>query len=284
VNQPLPTGGSSLTPGNLVPVVGPLVGRTSAANTTVNSYDGRYANAEQATYDLWVAGGQSGADGSSHYGALRSRYQWSVRNGLPVGPGAPSNSVYKHGVAMTRAMILKYTQPNNFKIAPHNNTAMADVEMLYTLEGDAAALAHLKGIALYYGRDYLEYYFDLTGPGSDPRSSAILLQSLNAAHRFGLPYTGRSSWGSSWRQAGETMVARMAAQIPASGKVTSLAHKNSGQGDEAFFMNAMLATELLRWHGFVSPQPTWVSLAQRIMDHLIDEHDRRGEMCLPYLS
>lgn len=41
-------------------------------------------------------------------------------------------------------------------------------------------------------------------------------------------------------------------------------------------MNAMLATELLRWHGFVESQLGWVALARRIVDHLIDENTRRG--------
>lgn len=49
-------------------------------------------------------------------------------------------------------------------------------------------------------------------------------------------------------------------------------------------MNAMLATELLRWHGFVEPQPAWFDLAQRIVDHLTEEHAQRGGACLPYTS
>jgi hypothetical protein len=40
----------------------------------------------------------------------------------------------------------------------------------------------------------------------------------------------------------------------------------------------------LRWHGFVEPQPTWFSLARRIVDHLIEEHAQRGGACLPYTS
>ncbi len=277
------TEGLPTTQQSVHPVVGPLVPRLGA-EPVIGPLDARYPAAEVATYNAWVVGGGRGADGSSHYGALRSRYQWSVRNGLPVGPSAPSNSVYAHGVEMTRAMLSKYSRPNKYQAAPHNNTALADVELLYLLEADEDALAHLKGTARYLGALYIDRYFDLKGVSSDPRSSAILLQIMNAAARLGLDYTGRPAWGSSWKEAAVHMVGRMAEQIGDDGKVISQAHKNSGQGDEAFFMNAMLATELLRWHGFVEAQPEWLKLAQRITDHLIAENERRGSPCLPYVS
>jgi hypothetical protein len=276
-----PQAAGSLTPANLMATAGPLIRRGGGA--PINGYDARYAEAELGTYQTWVQGGKQGATGESHYGALRSRYQWSLRNSQPVGPGSPASSAYARGVEMTRAFLNKYAKPASFKAAPHNNTAMADVEMLYVLEGDPVALEHLKAIATYYGVAYIEYYFDLSGPNSDPRHSAILLQTFNVAERLGFAYTGRASWGSSWKEAAATLVDRMSARIT-DGKVVSLAHKTSGQGDEAFFMNAMLATELLRWHGFVEAQPSWFELARQIMDHLIDEHDRHGAGCLPYLS
>jgi hypothetical protein len=273
-------GGVNLTPANLMATAGPLIGLQSQFRL----YDGRYAGAEQSTYNGWVAGGRRAADDSSHYGALRSRYQWSLRKGLPVGPTAPANSVYAHGVAMTRSVLRSYFKPHNCGIAPHIATNLADIEMLYLLEGDPDALECFKGMGRYLGAQYLEYYLDLTGPNSDPRSSAILLQTLSAGARYNLPYNARASWGSTWKQAAATMVGKMSQQIQPNGKVVSLAHKNSGQGDEAFFMNAMLAIELLRWHGFVEPQPTWFDLARRIVDHLIDEHTQRGGACLPYTS
>jgi hypothetical protein len=80
------------------------------------------------------------------------------------------------------------------------------------------------------------------------------------------------------------VVAQIDRRIPASGVVVSMAHKMTGQGDEAYFMSAMLASELLRWHGYVQPRPQFVALAKRIVDHLVAEQDRRAAACLPYLS
>jgi hypothetical protein len=270
----------NLTPANLMATAGPLV----TLQSRFALYESRYAEAEQAAYAKWVAGGRNAANGSSHYGALRSRYQWSLRRGLPVGRSAPVHSIYSHGAEMIRSVVKGYFMPRKCAIAPHEATNLADIEMLYLLEGDPDALECIKGMGLYLGAQYREDNLDLSGPSSDPRSSAILLQVLSAGARYELPYSARESWGSTWGQAGVTIVGRISRQIRPSGKVVSLAHRNSGQGDEAFFMNAMLATELLRWHGFVEPQPAWLDLARRIVDHLTDEHAQRGGACLPYTS
>lgn len=280
-------GGSSATPSDLVAVVGPLVSRSKSATEPLRTFDEHFASQEVARYDAWVATGRNVNEtvgNAMHYGSLRSRYQWSVRNGLPVGPGAPSNSPYARGREMLKRYLVDYSKANGHKTPPHGNTGMADVELLYVLEGDADALAHLKGVAYYYGALYIEDYFDLSGADSDPRSSAVLLQTMSAAHRLGLPYTARGSWGSSWRQAASYIVNRIQANIPSSGKVVSKAHQRTGQGDESYFMNAMLATELLRWHGFIEPQPSWVDLARRIVDHLMAEDARISGACLPYTS
>jgi hypothetical protein len=53
---------------------------------------------------------------------------------------------------------------------------------------------------------------------------------------------------------------------------------------EAYFMNAMLATEFLRWHGFVAPNAQALGAARKMVDHLISEQARKGATCLPYLS
>jgi hypothetical protein len=173
---------------------------------------------------------------------------------------------------------------SNCAVAPHDATNLADLEMLYLLEGDADALECIHGFARHLAARHPEHDLDLSGPDSDPRSAAILLQALAAGARYDLPYSARESWGSTWREAAATMVERMSRRVQPDGKVVSLAHQNSGQGDEAFFMNAMLAAELLRWHGFVEPQPTWFHLSRRILDHLLDEHAKRGAACLPYTS
>ncbi len=271
---------ANLTPAPAMAAAGPLVGM----QFMFDLYEARYANAERSAYEKWVADGRRGTDGSSHYGALRSRYQWSVRRGLPVGPAAPMDSIYSRGVEMTRSMLRGYLEPNGCAIAPYEATHIADLELLYLLERDQAALECLNGMVRHVGTHYPEQNLDLTGPNSDPRASAIALQMLSAAARYRFPYSARESWGSSWTQAGASIVTRMSRQIAPGGKVISPAHRNSAQGDEAFFMNAMLAAELLRWHGFVQPQPSWFELAQRIVDHLIEEHAQRGGACLPYTS
>ena len=273
-------GDFNLTPAHLMATAGPLVDLQSMFAL----YELRYAEAERSAHDKWVAGGRRATDGASHYGALRSRYQWSLRNGQPVGRSAPVHSVYSHGVEMTRSVLQGYFTPNNCAIAPHEATNLADLEMLYLLEGDPDALECIKGIGRYLGAQHPEHDLDLSGPNSDPRGSAILLQTLAAGARYNFPYSARESWGSTWREAAATMVHRMSQHVQPNGKVVSLAHKNSGQGDEAFFMSAMLAVELLRWHGFVESQPAWFRLAQRVLDHLIDEHGTRGTRCLPYTS
>jgi hypothetical protein len=273
-------GDVNLTPATLIATAGPLV----RLRSMFAPYEARYVEAERSAYEKWVVDGRRATDGSSHYGALRSRYQWSLRKGLPVGPMASTDSIYSHGVEMTRSVLRGYFEPNGCAIAPYEATNIADLELLYLLEDDQGALECLKGMARHLGTQYSEHNVDLTGPNSDPRASAILLQIMSAGARYNFPYSARESWGSTWRQAGVSAVTRMSPQIPASGKVVSPAHKNSGQGDEAFFMNAMLAAELLRWHGFVEPQPTWFSLARRVVDHLIEEHTQRGGACLPYTS
>lgn len=271
----------NLTPAGLLATAGPLV-RT---RSWFSPYDRRYAEAEELTYGAWLAGGRHASPrGASDYGALRSRFQWSLRNGLPAGRGAPATGAYARGVEMTRSILQGYLKRNDYMVAPHNATNLADVEMLYVLEGDPDALECIKGIGRYLGAQYLEQDLDLSGPNSDPRSAAIVLQALSANARYGLPYTARSSWGSNWKQAAATLVGRMSQHVQRDGKVVSQAHKNSGQGDEAFFMNAMLAAELMRWHGFVEPQRAWLDLSRRILDHLIEEDARRGGACLPYTS
>lgn len=270
----------NLTPAHLMPVAGPLVGLQSMFAL----YDARYAGAEASTYERWLQGGRRARDGSSHYGALRSRYQWSVRRWLPEGPKAPSNSAYSHGVEMTRSVLRDYFAPKGCAIAPHEATNIADIELLYLLEGDLQALECLNKMARYFGAQYPEQNLDLTGPDSDPRASAVLLQVLSVGARYDLGFSARKSWGSTWRQAARTMVETMSRQVRPNGQVVSLAHRNSAQGDEAFFMSAMLAAELLRWHGFVERQPAWLALARRVVDHLIDEHVERGAACLPYTS
>jgi len=270
----------NLTPAHLMATTGPLV----ALQSMFALYESWYAQAEQAAYRKWVAGGRNATDGSSHYGALCSRYQLRLRKGLPAGLMAATHSVYSHGVEMTRSVLRARFESNNCAMAPHEATNLAEIEMLYLLEGDPHALECIKGMARYQGAQYPEDHLDLSGPSSDPRSAAILLQTLSVGARYNHSYIARESWGSTWREAAATMVHRMSRQVQHNGKVVSLAHKNSGQGDEAFFMSAMLAAELLHWHGFVESQPIGFRLAQRILDRLMDEHGKRGTACLPYTS
>ena len=74
------------------------------------------------------------------------------------------------------------------------------------------------------------------------------------------------------------MVHRMSQHVQPNGKVVKQEQRSG-----TLTMSAMLAVEL-RWHGFVESQPAWFRLAQRVLDHLIDEHGTRGTRCLPYTS
>jgi hypothetical protein len=116
------------------------------------------------------------------------------------------DSIYSRGVEMTRSMLRGYFEPNGCAIAPYEATNIADLELLYLLEGDQGAMECLKGMARHLGAQYPEHNLDLTGPNSDPRAPAIVLQILSAGARYRFPYSARESWGSTWWQAGLTGV------------------------------------------------------------------------------
>jgi hypothetical protein len=234
----------------------------------------------------------------NHYGALRSRIQWALRNGLAFGKGAedPALHVYGRGREIVMHYLRKYAKPNNYGADAHHNTALADIEVLWRLEGVPEAWDHIWTIA---HRSMSAPYDRFSLKVGDPRQIAVPIQSYNAAHRLGIPFARSpftsSSWNdhkaTSWQDAGEKQIAAVLAggNIHPDGSVHSPAHAGSNQCGtapvcEVYFMSAMVATEFLRWHAFVASNQPAYDMAILIVDHLVTELARHGTACLPYLS
>jgi len=330
-NQQQPTGSSSLTPAALVPVLGPIVSR-DPANAITGSFDNRFVVFENrvlcnaggcvkagypAQLDLVNAGA---ANMANHYGALRGRLMWAIRNGEPYGPGVTDVTQYTY--ARGRHIVkeyLKWSKAHDFWNQAHNNTGLADVEAIHVLEGDPDALTHIHASAQANTYDAWGY-LHMVSTNSDFRQPAVALQAFNAAHRLGIPYSdvrkvsGASGGPSldpgpgSWKAAGERLIAWLldgdpnfkhaskgslptppailpdgAMPAPAALQKWPVDPTNVGRS-EVYFMNAMLATEFLRWSAFVSPHPRAEQTARLIIDHLIDELDRRGVSSLPFVG
>jgi hypothetical protein len=286
-----------VVPANLMPTIGPLLPRGSAQ--TLQALDLLFLAEELDNY-LKFASTVPNTTGSTanHYGALRSRIQWAIRTGQPFGAAAtsPSQHMYGRGRHVVLHYLQKYSKPNAYSLDPHNNTGLADVEVLWWLERTPEAWDHIwttahRSMSVPYDRFSLKV--------GDPRQVAVPLQSYNAAHRLAIPFKPSpftsSTWNdhnaTSWRNAGEKQIAAVLAggSIRTNGAVHSPAHSGSKQCGtatvcEAYFMSAMVATEFLRWHAFVAPNQPAHSTAIRIVDHLISELARHGTACLPYLS
>lgn len=279
---PPPTGNTAiLTPAGLEPVVGRLIAR-SATSGPVAALDARFAANEDAAYlDAIALLDKGAANMANHYDGLAGRFQRAIRDGDPTGP------LYVRG----REIVLRYlawSKGAKFQIPPHNNTGMAGIEILATLEGNADAIAHIHTIAGFAsGPDQWNYAKGLAAK-SDPRQAAVALQAHMAAHRLGVPFRTSpanknavplASLGS-WLAAGQRQIQWLAANfVRPDGSVPSPSHT----GREAYFMNAMVATELLRWYRDMEQDPAVLALATRIVGHLADEFERIGGP-LGYLS
>jgi len=300
VNQALPSGGATLTPAVLNPLLGPLVGRGVSGDATVSMYDNRYTQSEYLRFQdyLKVENDPGGAYlMANHYGGLRGRLDWAIRNGEPWGPGVKDESKYGYarGVRIVRRYLL-YSKANGFTIQWHNNTGLADVELLYRLEGDPDALTHIHCTATMGTNDPFGY-IDLThATNTAPRTPAIALQGIDAALRLGIPYTGcptNTNFAvdktlASWAEAGERIIAQMDSYIQAKANVYGLGGlpASAHNGQEAYFMNALLAVQLIDWHAYAKPNQRAFELAQLIMDHLITVYQTnfkpKGWATLPY--
>lgn len=287
--------GSGAVPSNLLPTIGPLMSSGSGAAT--QALDAMFLKQELKNYATFVAQAPNSTGIlANHYGALRSRIQWAIRNGQPY--GSIANNTAQHAYARGRRIVLHYLQsyagPNRYSVEPHNNTALADIEVLWWLERLPDAWNHIwttahRSMSTSMGRFSMQI--------GEPRQIAVPLQAYSAAHRMGIPFKpspySSSTWNdhkaTSWRDAGEKQIAAVLAggNVLPGGAVHSYDHASQcGKVSpcEAYFMNAMLATELLRWHGFVSPNPKALGAARSIVDHLIVETARKRVTCLPYLS
>ncbi|HUF70251.1 MAG TPA: Ig-like domain-containing protein [Longimicrobiales bacterium] len=288
---PLQPSGSQLTPANLRAVLGPLVARNTSGMSVIQAFDLRFEQTEQARFQdfLNVLNDPQGAYlSANHYGGLRSRLMWAIRNNEPYGIGVTDESqyVYARGRRILKRY-LEWTKANGYAIPPHNNTGVADVEALYVLEGDQDALTHIHVTAMAATWDPWGY-LKFQNSQSDARQVAISLQLIKAAHRLGIPYernpanhnVGFDTSPGSWYAAGRRQIdwARQYA-VQSNGAIPSPAHG----GSEAYLFNALLATQLLEWCATVEWDQAVFDLARLIMDHLIAVQ-KSGWSTLGYLS
>ena len=274
---------SSLTPSNLMPVLGPLVAVSSNPPVAdLKTYDQRLAGSEYARFQDYLALENDPSGGylqAEHYGGLRSRLQWAIRNGQPYGPGVTDETKYAY--ARGRRIVKKYLQWSRslnpkYGAAAHSNTGLADIEALYRLEGDPDALNHIH-VTAQLGTMNSFGAMTFQSQNTDPRIIAVALEAMIAAHRLGIPFgpnpasplIDRSvgSWaGGAARQIQWLTQYNM---VKSDGTVLSPAHSVAeGKPVECYFMSAMLATQLLRYYADVTPDPNVLALAKRIMDHI----------------
>jgi hypothetical protein len=296
------SGNASLTPNALKVILGPLVLREAVSipadvASALSNYDRRYMSTEMARFQDFVAS-ESDPNGSwlngNHYGGLRGRLGWAIRNGEPYGAGVTDESRYAY--ARGRRIIKKYLQyskSGRYLTQAHHNTGLADVEALYVLEGDTDALTHIHVTAQSVTTDPYNY-LKMQNPNADARAIAIAIQATTTAHRLGIPFARNNANPSvafdatpgSWKGVARRQIQWLTDYnvVKADGSVPSPVEN----GGEAFLFNAMLAKELLQYAGNVEWDASVVALARRIMDHLIERYTTvyapRGWSTLPYVN
>lgn len=271
---------TNITPVNLMPTVGPLIARQSPQQAPFSTYDNLYIKSAPLRYADYLANEATTITIQNHYGALRGRLMWALRNGEPIGAGVTNENLYDY--ARGRRMLMHYLQaysaPNLYATPPHNNTGMPDIEALYVLEGVPEALNHLQcqaGAATSVG---LDSYYKFQNSNADAREISVGLQSLSAGNRLHLPYALAACTNPNARpstryttfvQRGREIILWLDQfqVVQRNGAILSPAH----QGNEAYLFNAMLATELLKWSAFVEPTPRAEQLAVLIVDHLVSQ-------------
>jgi hypothetical protein len=286
--RPNPDVVAAITPAPLRPLIGPLVTRQPDVPPPVHEYDTHYQETERARFDEFLACEQTCFMEANHYGGLRSRLMWAIRNGEPIGPAAVDEM--EHAYARGRRIVQRYlhwSAQNGYSAKPEHNTALADVETLWLLDGDSMAYNHIWASAARYSQR--DGYLDFTGTTS-PRQPTVALMAHMAAHRLGVPFarpTHISAVGfdgimGSWKATGERQIVWMKNGVLADGSIPSGAHN----GNEAYLFNAWMATELLRWCANIEWNQDAFDLARRVMDHLVDVLDNGppGLETLPYTS
>lgn len=286
-------GPANITPEALRPVLGPLVIRNSGPSVDVlRTYDMRFAESEVARFKHFVECQATCYMEGSHYGGLRARLMWAIRNAEPIGPEATDEN--RHAYARGRRTLQRYLQwarQHGYSAKPERNTALADVEALWLLDRDPDAYNHLWVAAAQFSQQ--DKYVDLTGPATSARQPTVALMAQAAAHRQNIPFerpTAISAVGfdgsqGSWKATGERIIGWVRAAMErhgGTGYLPSTAHN----GREAYLFNAWLAAELLNWCGHVAWDQATFELARRLMDHLIEvqaTHHPRWET-LPYTT
>ncbi len=270
---PPPPPGASLTPAALLASMGPLVRRGTAPTAETDRHDQRYLQTEGARYQNFLGCTSGCITTANHYGGLRSRLQWAIRNGEPIGTAAVDETfAYGRGRRIVRTY-LAYSKQSNFATQPHNNTGLADVEAYWLLEGDPDARNHIWVTAAMGTRDNFGYT-NCTNVSSDARGPTVGLQSMSASHRLAIPHTRPPANTSiatdmsrgSWLADGKWLIDRiLTGCVEADGSIPSPAHG----GQEAFLFNGWLAATLLQWHGYVEPHAVAADAAKRIVDHIL---------------
>lgn len=284
-----------------MPSLGPLIARQSSQLGYIGTYDTRYLSQELVHFQkfLTVENDPQGAYlDHNHYGGLRQRLSWAVRNGQPYGPAVTdeNTSGYARGKRILDRYLRYSRDGSHYNTQAHHNTGLADVEALYVLEGNQEALPHIHVSAM--GATYRDpwgyWNMSITNTHADPRQLTVALQALMAAHRLNIPY-GRnpanpgigfdSSYGS-WKAAARSRVdlaTKSYSVVQADGTLFSPAHKA-----EAYLFNAWYATELMNYYAYVESDPQVLQVSQRLMDHMIDQYNQiykaRGWATLPYMS
>jgi len=285
---PPPSTGDStvITPAGLEPILGRLI-RRSATSGPVATFDQRFAANEAGAFaDAQALVAAGAANMANHYDALFGRFQRAIRDGAPTGP------LFQHG----REIALAYAAWSRMAGSappPHNNTGMLGMELLLALEQNADARMHIHCVAGFDSGTDPWGYLQGTHSNTGPRIPAVALQAISAAHRNGIPWgacpaninsTPLLSLGS-WLNSGRRLIGWIELNwVKPDGSVPSPSHSvDCGFTCEAYFMNAMLAVELLRWYRDVEPDPRVLELAGRIVGHLADEWQRTGGP-LPYFT
>ena len=269
--------------------IGPLSDRHSPVAAMMR-LDSRYLAAESKWWQAFLAN-ESNTDVvvvSNHYGTLRSRLQWAIRNGQPYGPAATNEAtqVYARGRRMLRKY-LDWSEHNGYAIPPHNNTGMPDLEAYYVLEGDPRVVSHFTWFAANASwqrqKGTGDNYLHMNRQSTDGRWMYEALESFSFMYRFHIAHANAYGFTvdpacSDWVCEGEAQINIIDAGLPADGSFPS-----QGEGGrEDLLFSATLAEELMKWDAFVAPNPTAVQLAKRIMGHILQAWEAVGRQVLPY--
>ena len=232
-----------------------------------------------------------------HFGPPRLRR--ALRLGQPVGsanttdPDALSGDrLWPRDRAIMRHNLLHRIVPNGYLEPASTATGHAFLEALVHYEGDADALLALR-VAAANATVNADGRATLDNVNSDPLSIAHRLRDMNCAHRRGFawaatnPNRGFDPTPGSWVAAGDRQIGWIAS-ASAYDSATGRLFVNNSATQEIFYQNALLADQFLNFDAFVVPHASARTIAQMLVDHLIDTYAAnfttppRSWNCLPF--